>query len=74
MRTAVVRALGVAAIAGVVEVGLVWLGRTYGSTRVTQPWWLTTGGRLVVVPADVVMSRTMLRGVRSRAEGVEPAA
>jgi len=35
----------------------------------TSPWWLTLGGRLVVVPADFVMSRAMLRGVRRRAEG-----
>lgn len=35
----------------------------------TAPWWLTLGGWLVVVPADLVMSRSMLRGIRSRAEG-----
>lgn len=34
----------------------------------TAPWWLTLGGWLLVVPADFVMSRDMLRGVRSRAE------
>jgi hypothetical protein len=35
---------------------------------VTAPWWFTLGGHLVVVPADFVMSRDMLRGVRRRAE------
>lgn len=34
----------------------------------TSPWWLTLGGRLAIVPADFVMSRSMLRGVRRRAE------
>jgi hypothetical protein len=34
----------------------------------TSPWWLALGGRLAVVPADYVMSREMLRGVRRRAE------
>lgn len=34
----------------------------------TEPWWLTLGGWLAVVPADFVMSRDMLRGVRKRAE------
>lgn len=35
----------------------------------TRPWWLTLAGRLVVVPADLVMARDMLRGVRRRTEG-----
>jgi hypothetical protein len=34
-----------------------------------RPWWLTVASRAAVVPADFVMSRAMLRGVRSRAEG-----
>lgn len=34
----------------------------------TAPWWLTLGGWLLVVPADFVMSRDMLDGVRVRAE------
>ena len=34
----------------------------------TRPWWLTLGSLLVLVPSDFVMSRDMLRGVRSRAE------
>lgn len=40
----------------------------FRSRWVTRPWWLTLGGRLVVVPADFVMSRDMLRGVRRRAQ------
>ena len=40
----------------------------FRSRWVTQPWWFTVGGRLVVVPADFVMSRDMLRGVKRRAE------
>ena len=34
----------------------------------TRPWWLTLAGRLAIVPADYLMSRDMLRGVRNRAE------
>jgi hypothetical protein len=30
----------------------------------TRPWWLTAGTHLLVVPADLVMSRGMLRGLR----------
>ena len=33
-----------------------------------RPWWVTAFYRAVVVPADFVMSRQMLRGVRRRAE------
>jgi hypothetical protein len=40
----------------------------FRSRWVTAPWWFTLGGHLVVVPADFVMSRDMLRGVRRRAE------
>jgi len=40
----------------------------FRSRWITSPWWLTLGGRLVIVPADFVMSRDMLRGVRRRAE------
>ncbi len=32
----------------------------------TAPPWLTVGAHLVVVPADAVMSRGMLRGLRQR--------
>lgn len=39
----------------------------FRSRWVTSPWWLTLGARLLLVPADFVMSRDMLRGVRSRA-------
>jgi hypothetical protein len=34
----------------------------------TAPWWLTLGGRFVIVPADFIMARDMLRGVGYRAE------
>jgi hypothetical protein len=38
-------------------------------TRVRlRPWWVTALYRTVVVPADLVMSRQMMRGVRQRAE------
>lgn len=40
----------------------------FRSRWTTAPWWFTLGGRLVVVPADFVMSRAMLRGVKQRAE------
>jgi hypothetical protein len=46
-------------------------GRTrfvFRSRWTTAPWWLTIGGRLGVVPADFLMSRDMLRGVKERAE------
>jgi hypothetical protein len=35
----------------------------------TSPWWVTAAGRLLIVPADFVMSRAMLHGVKQRAEG-----
>jgi hypothetical protein len=34
----------------------------------TKPWWLTLSTWAVIVPADFVMSRDMLRGVKRRAE------
>jgi hypothetical protein len=40
----------------------------FRSRWVTHPWWFTLGGWLVVVPADFVMSRDMLNGVKRRAE------
>ena len=46
-------------------------GRTrfhFRSRWTTAPWWLTLGGWLAVVPADFVMSRAMLRGIKARAE------
>ena len=36
------------------------------------PWWLAAGYWAVIVPADLVMSRQMLRGVRRRAESLAP--
>lgn len=40
----------------------------FRSRWVTEPWWFTVGGWLGVVPANFVMSRDMLRGVRQRVE------
>lgn len=40
----------------------------FRSRWVTGPWWLTVGGRLGIVPADFVMSRDHLNGVKRRAE------
>jgi hypothetical protein len=34
----------------------------------TAPWFLTAGARYAIVPADFVMARDMLHGVRARAE------
>jgi hypothetical protein len=42
----------------------------FRSRWTTAPWWLTLGSRLGVVPADFVMSRAMLRGVKRRAEAL----
>ena len=36
----------------------------------TYPWWLTVGGWLGIVPADFVMSRDHLHGVKERAEAL----
>jgi hypothetical protein len=49
-------------------------GRTrylFRSRWTTSPWWLTVGGWLGVVPADFVMSRGHLHGVKERAEALE---
>ena len=35
----------------------------------TRPWWLTAGAHLVVLPADLVMSRGMFRGLARRVGG-----
>jgi len=40
----------------------------FRSRWTTSPWWLGVAGRFGLVPADFVMSRSMLRGVRCRAE------
>ena len=37
---------------------------------VTAPWWFTLAGWLGIVPADFVMSRDMLQGVKQRAEAL----
>jgi hypothetical protein len=36
----------------------------------TRPWWLTVSAWVVIIPADFIMSRDMLRGVKRRAERV----
>jgi hypothetical protein len=40
----------------------------FRSRWITAPWWFTLGGWLTIVPADFVMSRDMLHGVKERAE------
>jgi hypothetical protein len=45
----------------------------FRSRWVTSPWWVTLGGWLLLVPADLVMSRDMLHGVRRRAEALDRA-
>lgn len=40
----------------------------FRSRWVTAPWWLDVGGRLGIVPADFVMARDHLKGVKDRAE------
>ena len=42
----------------------------FRSRWTTAPWWMTTAGWLVLVPADLLMARDMLRGVKQRAEGL----
>jgi hypothetical protein len=46
----------------------------FRSRWTTAPWWFTAGGWLTIVPADFVMARDMLRGVRRRAEAASLAA
>lgn len=36
----------------------------------TAPWWFTASGWLGIMPADFVMSRAMLRGIKQRAENL----
>ena len=41
-------------------------------TRVRMgPWWLAASYWAAIIPADFVMSRQMLRGVKTRAEGLQ---
>ena len=40
----------------------------FRSRWITAPWWFTLFGWLVIVPADFIMARSMLTGVRARAE------
>lgn len=44
----------------------------FRSRWTTSPWWLTLGCLLGLVPADFVMSKGMLRGVKLRAERTSP--
>ena len=37
----------------------------------TRPWWLTLIIWAVILPADFLMSRDMLRGIRRRAERLD---
>jgi hypothetical protein len=41
---------------------------TFRWRALTRPWWLRVLAWVLIVPADAVMSRGMLRGVASRAE------
>ena len=41
----------------------------FRSRWITAPWWFTLFGWLVIVPADFVMARSMLNGIKERAEG-----
>lgn len=48
-------------------------GRTryhFRSRWITEPWWFTVGGTLGIVPADFLMSRDHLHGVKRRSEGL----
>ena len=42
----------------------------FRSRWTTSPWWFTLGGRLGIVPADFVMARDHLHGVKQRAESL----
>jgi hypothetical protein len=42
----------------------------FRSRWVTAPWWFTLGGWLAIVPADFVMGRDMLNGVKRRSEAL----
>jgi hypothetical protein len=40
------------------------------SRSVTSPWRFTLGGRVAIIPADYVMVRDMLNGVKQRSEAL----
>lgn len=46
----------------------------FRSRWVTAPWWFTLCGWLAIVPADFLMSRDHLKGVKERAERLTPVA
>jgi hypothetical protein len=62
---------------GIAAVDWTWafvLEPTAGGTRLVfrwrahaRPWWLTLGAHALLVPADFLMSRDMLRGIAARA-------
>jgi hypothetical protein len=43
----------------------------FRSRWTTSPWWFTVGGWLGIVPADFIMARDHLHGVKERAEALE---
>ena len=45
----------------------------FRSRWTTSPWWFTRGGWLGIVPADFVMSRDHLHGIKQRAENLAAA-
>lgn len=52
-------------------------GRTrfhFRSRWVTSPWWFSLGVAITIVPADFVMARDMLAGVKERAERLSASA
>jgi hypothetical protein len=67
---------------GIAGVDWTWafvLIRQAGGTRLifrwrahTQPWWLTLGAHAFLLPADYVMSRSMLLGLASRVTANRP--
>jgi hypothetical protein len=42
----------------------------FRSRWLTSPWWFTLGGWLGIVPADFIMARDMLNGVKQRSEAL----
>lgn len=42
----------------------------FRSRWTTTPWWLSAGGLLAIVPADFVMARGHMHGLRSRVENL----
>jgi hypothetical protein len=67
---------------GIAAVDWTWafvLVRTSDGTRMlfrwrahTRPWWLTLGAHAALLPADYLMSRSMLRGIARRVATCRP--